>query len=153
MAPLKSPGPDGFAACFYQHHWTTIGKEISDAVLDILSGKGMTSSINSTFIVLISKKDNQELISDFKPIILCNVIYKLVFKVICNRLKSIMPLIIYKIQSTFIPDRLIIDNMIVVYELLHSMKLNKKKKKGAMVVKLNMSKAYDRIEWPYLQAA
>lgn len=115
--------------------------------MEILQGKGMYPFINSTHIALIFKKDNLELVSDFRSIDLCNVIYKLVSKVICNRLKTIMPLIISHMQSVFILSRLITDNIIIAYELLHSMKLNKKERKnGNMAIKLDISKTYDRIE-------
>lgn len=105
MAPLKSLGPNRFASCCYQYHWNTIDKEVSDAVLDIIHGKSMQSPINSTFIALIFKKDNPEMISNFRPISLCNVLYKIGSKVIFNRLKNIMRLIIYRMQSAFIPDK------------------------------------------------
>lgn len=111
----------------------------------------MYSSINSNFIALIPKKDTLELVRNFGLINLCNVPYKLVFKVIINRLRSIMPLIICRMQSVFILGQLITDNIIVAYELLHSMKHNKGKKEWAMAVKFDMSKTYDRIEWPYLE--
>lgn len=62
-----------------------------------------------------------------------------------------MPLIISRMQSAFIPSRLITNNIMVTYELLHSMKLNKKKRKGVVAIKLDMFKAYDKIEWPYLE--
>lgn len=72
---------------------------------------------------------------------------------ICNIIKTVMPLIISRTQSAFIPSRLITDNiMVVAYELLHSMKLNKKKKEGLLAINLDMSKVYNRIEWPYLRA-
>lgn len=152
MAPLKSPELDGFATYFYQHHQKSIEKEVSDTVLDILHRKSIHPTINSTFITLILKKDNLKMVNDFKPIILCNVIYKMISKIICNRLKNIMSLIIYRLQSVFILSRLITDNIIVAYEVLHSMKLIKKKNEGAIAIKIDVSKAYDKIEWPYLQA-
>lgn len=121
--------------------------------MDILQGKDMCHSINLTFITLISKKENSEVVSDFRPISLCNVHYNLVSKVIySNRLKSIMPQIISRMKNFLIFGRLIIDNILVAYELRHSMKYNKKKKVGEIVIKLETSKAYNRIKWPYLEA-
>lgn len=80
MAPLKSPGFDGF----YQKHWSTMGSDICKAVLSILNSEGMNSSLNSTFIALILKKHNAYSVSDFNLISLCNVLYKFVSKTITN---------------------------------------------------------------------
>lgn len=130
-----------------------MGDKVCNVVLDILQGLSMYPALNFTHIALIHKKDNLEFANDVRPISLCNVIYKLVSKVSCNIFKTMMPLIISMIQSAIILDRLITDNiMVVAYELWHSMKLNKKKKEGSMAINLDMSKAYNRIEWPYLQA-
>lgn len=144
MAPMKSPNSDGFRAYFYHKYWETVGRDVYNAVLDILHSDDSFSFINSTFIALISKKDNSKRVSDFRPINLCNFLYNLVSKVICNKLKLIMPLLVSKSQSAFILGRLITNNIIVAYELLHSMKSNKNKNGGSMVIKFDMCKAYDR---------
>lgn len=102
MGPLESHGLDGFGACFYQNHWSISGEKVSVSVLKILNGEGMTSTLNSTFIALIPKKSNPEFAHDFKSISLCNVLYKLVSKVISNKLKPLMSSIISSNQSAFI---------------------------------------------------
>lgn len=122
MVPLKSSGLDGFGVVFYQKHWKTVGNDVCEAVLSIFHGESMNSSFNSNFNALIPKKPNLDVISNFQPISLCNVLYKLVSKIITNRLKSIMHSIIFSNQSAFIVDRLITDNIIVAHELLHSMR-------------------------------
>ncbi|XP_035544636.1 uncharacterized protein LOC118348020 [Juglans regia] len=152
MAPLKSPGPDGFGACFYQNHWATVGDKVCSTVLDLLNGKTSFSSVNHTYIVLIPKSKDPKLVTEYRPISLCNVIYKVASKVIANRLKEVLSASISANQSAFIPGRIITDNVMVAYEVLHSMKVSKKGKKGSMAIKLDMSKAYDRIEWPYVIA-
>lgn len=113
----------------------------------------MPSSLNSTFISLIPKKPNADSVKNFRPISLYNMIYKLVSKVITNRLKPLMTDIISSNHNAFIPSRLITDNIMVTYELLHTLKRRKKGRVGHMAVKLDMSKAYDRVEWHYLQEA
>lgn len=90
--------------------------------------------------------------TDLRPISLCNVVYKVVSKVIANRLKEVIGSIISETHSAFIPGRLIIDNIMISYEIMHYMKRKFKGKKGWMALKLDMSKAYDRVEWGYLRA-
>ena len=88
---------------------------------------------------------------EFRPISLCNVIYKIISKVLANRLKPIINDIISKSQSAFIANRLITDNVLIAFESLHHMKTNCTGRTGFMALKLDMSKAYDRVEWCFLE--
>lgn len=114
-----------------------------EVVLTLLKGEGMNSSLNPTFTVLISKKTNSKFVSVFKSISLYNVLYKVVSKVITNRLKPLMHSIILATQSALIPRRIIMDNILLAHELLHTMKHNSKDIKRNIEMKLDMSKAYD----------
>lgn len=89
--------------------------------------------------------------TDFRPISLCNVIYKLCSKVITNRLKSVIPAMISPIQLAFVPNRLISDNVLLAFELNHFIKSKPKSKEDFMTLKLDVSKAYDRVEWAFLR--
>lgn len=152
MHPLKSPGPNGFGASFYEQHWRVVGNEVRHAVLDFLNNGIFDPVINSTYIALIPKLSAASLVSDFRPISLCNVLYKLIAKVLANRLKQVLPSVISEQQSAFVPGRLITDNVFVAYEALHTMNTRMKGRKGFMAVKLYMSKAYDQVEWLFLEA-
>ena len=146
MAPLKALGSDGMPPLFYQTYWTDVGMDISQAVLSCLNSGSLLKSINHTFITLIPKVKNLEKVYEFRPISLCNVIYKIVNKVIANRLKPFLNNIISETQNAFTASRLITDNILIAFGTLHHMKTSCLGKFGYMALKLDMSKAYDRVE-------
>ena len=122
-----------------------------EAVLLCLNSGTILPSLNHTFISLIPKVKSPEYVIEFRPIALCNIVYKLVSKVLANRLRKVLPHIISNFQSAFQSDKALSDNIFVAFELLHQMKKRKSGKTWHMALKLDMSKAYDRLEWIFLQ--
>lgn len=152
MYPDKSPGPDGMIPGFYQKFWHIVGGDIVNIVKQFFLTGYIDHHLRGTNIALIAKKKNPTLMTELRPISLCNIVYKIISKVMANRLKSIIDLIISDTQSAFIPGRLITDNIMVAYEVMHFMKRKIRGKQGWMALKIDMSKAYDRVEWSYLEA-
>lgn len=143
MGPTKSPGPDGTNDLFYQNFWHIVGDDVTTAVLDNLNNGNMMPDINYTHIILIPKIKSPEKMTDFRPISLCNVIYKIISKLLANRLKQILPQLISLTQSAFVPGHLITDNMLVLH-------MKHKGRKGSLALKLDIGKAYDHVEWSFL---
>lgn len=151
MAPSKAPGLDGMPPLFFQAFWQHIGGEVAEAVLSCLNSGTLLKSINHTFMTLIPKVNNPEHVFEYRPISLCNVLYKILSKVIANRLKPILNSIVSEAQSAFITNRLITNNILIVFESLHYMKTQCSGKDGYMELTLDMSKAYNRVEWLFLE--
>ncbi|KAH9769616.1 reverse transcriptase domain-containing protein [Citrus sinensis] len=151
MCPTKAPGPDGLPAAFYQKHWSSVKEGVTTTCLHILNEGGSIAPLNHTYIALIPKLQNPRKVTNFWPISLCNVIYRIVAKTLANRLKQILDTIISPTQSAFIPNRLITDNVIIGYECLNKIRQSRGKKYGLVALKLDISKAYDRIEWNFLK--
>ena len=151
MYPLKGPGPDGMPPLFFQKFWSMVGGLVTKTVLDFLNLGITPPKFNETHIVLIPKTKSPKRVTEFRPISLCNVIYKLASKTLANRLKNILLAIISDTQIAFVNGRLITDNVLVVFEMMHHINLKKIGTTREMALKLDMSKAYDRVEWARLE--
>ena len=137
--------------CFFQHFWPMIEGDVTHSVLSWLNSGTLPHPVNHTFITLIPKKKNLISVSEYRPISLCNVLYKIFSKVLANRLKKFLNSIITEHQSAFAKGRLITDNILIAFETLHCMKNYNSGSNGFMALKLDMSKAYDRVEWVFLE--
>ncbi|KAI5334287.1 hypothetical protein L3X38_024420 [Prunus dulcis] len=105
MGATKAPGPDGFHGTFYHKYWGIIHNDIQGFTADFFTGQAIPKPLNSTQIVLIPKIPNPEAVSQFRPISLCNFSYKILSKILANRLKPHLPSIISPTQNAFVPDR------------------------------------------------
>lgn len=130
---------------FFKKYWHIVGRDV-DFCLKVLNEGMELAAINLTNIVLLPKILHLMNLVNFRPISLCNVFYKLVVKMIVNRMEGVMDVCIDESQSAFVIGRLISDNVLLAYEILHTFRQKGVIKEGFMTLKLHMSKAYDRIE-------
>ncbi|KAF7148704.1 hypothetical protein RHSIM_Rhsim03G0167500 [Rhododendron simsii] len=150
MGALKAPGSNGFPGLFYQTYWDTIGDDVFNAIRSFFQDGVMPAEMNQTNVTLIPKVSNPEGMNHLRPISLCRFIYKIISKVLANRLQPYMNEIITEHQSAFIPGRQIQDNIIVAHEVFHFLRNKKVGSKASLAVKLDLNKAYDRVCWDFL---
>ena len=151
MHPTKALESDGMSTVFFQKFWNVVGLDITKMVLNVLNLNMPMDEINKTNITLVPKIKNPTRMKEFRPISLSNVTYKLISKVLANRLKAVLPQIILENQSAFLSERLITDNILVAFEVMHYLEHKKEGKESYMAIKLDMSKAYDRVEWSFVE--
>ncbi|KAK5842619.1 hypothetical protein PVK06_004996 [Gossypium arboreum] len=146
MTPTKPAMRDGMPTLFYQLFRHIVGKDISDYCLHVLNDCVSFDDINDTNIVLIPKNRSPQNMTCFRPISLYNVLFKIISKMIVNRLQRVMTHCINEAQSASIPGPLIMDNTLVAFELFHSFRKKRRGLKDSFAVKLDMNKAYDKVE-------
>ncbi|KAL0324687.1 UNVERIFIED_CONTAM: hypothetical protein Scaly_2435800 [Sesamum calycinum] len=142
-------GPGGFSSAFFQACCNTIAEDVIAAVTDFFSGTFMPRNFTATSIILIPKNDSSQSWSEFRPISLCNVINKILSKLLYTKIFQVVPDLISPSQSGFVLGRLIADN-ILAQEITHH--IDMRHSKGNLILKLDMSKAYDRVKWKFLYA-
>ncbi|XP_072065876.1 uncharacterized protein [Arachis hypogaea] len=152
MNSFKAPGPDGFQALFYKEFWESLSIDVWGLVKKAFVGENISAAVFDTFIVLIPKVEAPSYLKDFRPISLCNVIYKIITKVLVNRFRPFLFEIIGRLQGGFIPGRGTTENIIIAQEIMHFMRKTKSKK-GSMVFKIDLEKAYDRVDWRFLETS
>ena len=135
---------------FFQKYLHIVGTNVTNAILSVLQSSHFLHKKSYTHTIVIPKINKPKSVSDYRPISLGNVVSRIVSKVLANQLKLIFPNVISDSQSAFVPNRLIIDNTTVVFEILHRMRNKRTGKKGQMAIKLDISKAYNRVEWVFL---
>lgn len=113
MGPHKAPSEDGYPAVFFQNCWQTVGMSLHHFVSQVWDNPTLIAQVNNTLLALIPKVDKQEFVSQFRPIALCNVVYKLITKIVVNRIKPFLDGIISPFQSSFIPGQNIHHNIII----------------------------------------
>ncbi|CAN1281610.1 LINE-1 retrotransposable element ORF2 protein [Linum perenne] len=151
IGSTQSPGSDGFTGLFFQRYWDVVGTAVIDAVQDFFTKGKLLRTLNHTWIALIPKVSNANSMRQLRPIGLCTVPYKIISKILSSRLGDILPQIIHPSQNGFIKHRSITDNILLAHELIHFLKTHSGDQ-HLMALKIDMEKAYDRVEWPFLFA-
>ncbi|GJX02302.1 RNA-directed DNA polymerase, eukaryota [Tanacetum coccineum] len=143
----KSPGPDGFSFGFYRHFWPVIEHDVYMAVNHFFIHGEIPPGCNSSFIALIPKVPDANLVKDFRPISLIGSIYKIIAKILSNRLVNVLGDIVNEVQSAFIAERQMLDGPFILNEILQWCT---KKKKKTLIFKVDFEKAFDSIRWDFL---
>lgn len=152
LGPDRVPGPDGLTARFVQKYWPLLESAVVAKVFNFFQTFELTPSVASSHTVLVPKVPNASKTCDFRPINVCNVIYKIISKLLAKRLKLLIPLLVHPNQTAFVPGREISDNVILLREIIHAFG-SRFYKGAAFCLKSDLSKAFDRMSWEFLEQA
>ena len=144
---FKSPGPDGVNLGFIKDFWEEVKGDVMRFISDFHKNGKLSRGINSTFIALIPKVDSPHRLNDFRPIALVGCMYKILSKVLATRLRLVIGRVISETQTTFVKDRQILDGIRIANEVVNEAH---KMEKELMLFKVDFEKAYDSVDWGYL---
>ncbi|XP_020687616.2 uncharacterized protein LOC110103303 [Dendrobium catenatum] len=150
LGPNRAPGRDGVTTSFFKSFWSIVGKQVTVACLEFFATGCMDPDWKETMVVLIPKNSNPDRLSMYRPISLCQTIYKIVAKVLVNRMQSLLPNLISEEQAAFVPGRSISDHCFLGQEVLNKFKVSRSNP-GWMAVKVDMEQAYDKMSWRTLE--
>lgn len=149
LGPTKAPGPDGITAALVQQNWNYFGSIVIKEVTSFFQIGMMKEGIAHSNLVLIPKTTAPTKVTEFRPISVCNLLYKVISKIIASKMQPWMDVIISKSQTTFIPSKEISKNIIILREIIHSFR---KQTRGEpqFVLKVDLAKAFDSVRWDFL---
>ncbi|XP_022032624.1 uncharacterized protein LOC110933726 [Helianthus annuus] len=145
----KAPGPDGYTSDFFKKSWSIVGNEVTTAIIDFFESGRLLQEINHTFLALIPKVPTPGVVTDYRPISCCNVVYEAISKILTARILEGLKDIISENQSAFVPGRRISDNIMLTQELMHNYHRQMGPPRCAM--KVDIQKAYDTVDWRFLR--
>ena len=144
----NAPGPDGFGASFFQQYWEIVKKDVYAAVLQFFQTGWLPPNYNANTLILIPKTPNADNIDQYRPLALTNFKFKIISKVLADRLSQILPNLISQEQRGFIRGRNIKDCIALTSEAINV--LDKKSFGGNLAMKIDVSKAFDTLSWEFL---
>ncbi|KAL0416338.1 UNVERIFIED_CONTAM: hypothetical protein Slati_3465700 [Sesamum latifolium] len=147
---VKALGPDGYSLGFFKAAWPVVGEEVTRAIMEFFRTGRLLKQVNSTLISLIPKVNTPTVVAEFRPISCCNVLYKIITKVIVQRMRGVLDKLISPSQNAFVPGRSIGDNILLAQELFHG--YNQQNLPPRCALKVDLRKAYDTVEWDFLGA-
>ncbi|XP_074314673.1 uncharacterized protein LOC141649902 [Silene latifolia] len=145
----KSPGMDGYSSGFFLDAWTVVGQDFKNAVLEFFQTCSMPKVANSTLLVLVPKMDTPLTVKDYRPIACCTTFYKVISKILANRLKQVLDSIVGPEQAAFVADRDIFDNTMLAHELVS--KYGRAYLTPRCLLKVDIRKAFDSVNWTFLK--
>ena len=150
LKAFKAPGPNGLHARFIQRFWLTVGDLVKTEVKKAFKECKIPEYLNRTNVVLIPKIAGPESLGNYRPISLCNTVYKTITKILVARIRPYLDKLVSPLQSAFVLGRRCVDNAIVVQEIIHTLSM-KKGRVGYMAIKVDLEKAYDKTEWSFIR--
>lgn len=145
----KVVGPDGFSSGFFMKTWSIIGSDIIAAVLDFFHTGKLLKQVDATTLCLIPKCEQADDVTKYRPIACCNVMYKIISKMICSRLKCGLLAIMKPVQSAFIENRIIMHNIFLCQDIMKN--YLRKSLPARCTIKVDLRKAYDSLNWEFVK--
>ena len=150
LKAFKALGPNGLHAGFFHRFWLIVGNSVVDVVKKVFTERVVPEYLNRTLITLIPKIQSLKTLNNYRPISLCNIVYKIITKIIVARLRPYLDKLVSPLQTAFVPRRKGIDNAIIVQKIIQTLS-RKKGKVGNMAINIDLEKAYDKLEWSFIR--
>ncbi|KAL0288305.1 UNVERIFIED_CONTAM: hypothetical protein Sangu_2664900 [Sesamum angustifolium] len=144
----KAPGPDGYTSCFFKKAWNIVGDLVCSAVMDFFRSGRMLRQLNHTIIALVPKSEHSPSVADYRPISCCNVIYKVITKIIADRLSPALMQLVDSSQAAFVGGRNITDNIFLAQEMVRQ--YSRKRISPRCTINVDLRKAFDSVSWTFL---